>query len=180
VGCIELLVPVLERCGVGVDLLGFTTRAWRGGRAREKWLAAGRPPHPGRLNDLLHIVFKRGDVPWRRARGSVEALLWAYRRLMRRPERRRILLVVLDGAPCDEETLKANDPDYLDRHLRAVIRAIEAGPRVELLAIGIGHDVGKHYARAFTVSGSANLGEAIVTQLAALLGDSARSGHFVG
>jgi cobaltochelatase CobT len=99
---------------------------------------------------------------------------------MRRPERRRILLVVLDGAPCDEETLKANDPDYLDRHLRAVIRAIEAGPRVELLAIGIGHDVGKHYARAFTVSGSANLGEAIVTQLAALLGDSARSGHFVG
>ncbi len=195
VGCIQLLVPVLERCGVGVELLGFTTRSWRGGSARAKWVAAGRPAGPGRLNDLLHIVFKHGGVPWRRARTSVgvllqdavlkenidgEALQWARGRLLRRPERRRILLVVSDGAPCDEATLNANDPDYLDRHLRAVIRAIEVDPRIELLAIGIGHDVGKHYARAFTVSGAADLGEAIVRQLAALLDDSVRTGHFVG
>ncbi len=195
VGCIQLLLPVLERCGVPVELLGFTTGAWRGGSARAHWVAAGRPATPGRLNDLLHIVFKQADVPWRRVRDAVavlledahlkenidgEALLWASARLRRRPERRRILLVVSDGAPCDEETLKANDPDYLDRHLRAVIRAIEAEARIDLLAIGIGHDVGKHYARAFTVSGPADLGETIVTQLAALLGDSVRTGDVTG
>ncbi len=190
VACAQVLVPVLERCGVCVEMLGFTTREWRGGAARAQWVMAGRPPHPGRLTDLLHIVFKSGDQPWRRASSGLasllqdanlkenvdgEALLWAHGRLLRRPERRRILQVISDGAPCDEATLNANDPAYLDRHLRGVIAAIESRSPVELLAIGIGHDVGRHYARAFTVPGSANLGEAIVTQLAALLGDPARA-----
>jgi cobaltochelatase CobT len=183
-GCAELLAAVLERCGVRVEILGFTTRQWRGGQTREKWLADGRPEHPGRLTDLLHIVYKRGDVSWRRARRNMtamldekllkenvdgEALLFAHERLRRRPEPRRILMVISDGAPLDDATLAANDPGYLDRHLRAVIQDIERGREVELLAVGIGHNVGAYYSRSFTVAGPENLGEAIVTQLVGLL-----------
>jgi len=188
-GCAELLVAVLERCGVQAEILGFTTRHWRGGEARAKWLSEGRSREPGRLNDLLHVVFKRGATPWRRARHSLEtmleeellkenidgeALLWAHERTMRRAEPRRILMVISDGAPLDDATLAANDPGYLDRHLRAVIGQIEARGAVELLAIGIGHHVGAYYPRSFTVSGPQNLGEAIVTQLIALLGKRQR------
>jgi cobaltochelatase CobT len=188
-GCTELLAAVLERCGVRVEILGFTTRHWRGGNSRETWLADGRPDDPGRLTDLLHVVFKRGDTAWRRARPSLaamldekllkenvdgEALLWAHERLLRRPEPRRILMVVSDGAPLDDATLAANDAGYLDRHLRAVIRDIERRGAVELLAIGIGHNVGAYYPRSFTVTGPENLGEAIVTQLIALLDRPAR------
>jgi cobaltochelatase CobT len=183
-GCAELLVAVLERCGIQAEILGFTTRRWRGGEARARWLAEGRPREPGRLADLLHIVFKRGSTPWRRARRSFatilddellkenidgEALLWAHERLLRRAEPRKILLVVSDGAPLDDATLAANDPGYLDRHLRAVIGRIETRSPVELLAIGIGHNVGAYYPRSFTVTGAQNLGEALVTQLIALL-----------
>lgn len=184
-GCTELLAAVLERSGVRVEILGFTTRQWRGGQSREKWLADSRPANPGRLTDLLHIVYKRGDVSWRRARRNLaamleekllkenvdgEALIFAHERLLRRPEPRRILMVISDGAPLDDATLAANDPGYLDRHLRAVIRDIERRGAVELLAVGIGHNVGAYYSRSFTVSGPENLGEAIVTQLIALLG----------
>jgi cobaltochelatase CobT len=192
-GCTELLAAVLERSGVRVEILGFTTRHWRGGQTREKWLADLRPEHPGRLTDLLHIVYKRSDVSWRRARRNLaamlderllkenvdgEALLWAQERLLRRPEPRRILMVISDGAPLDDATLAANDAGYLDRHLRAVIRDIERRGAVELLAIGIGHNVGAYYSRSFTVSGPENLGEAIVTQLVALLdGRGSRHGR---
>jgi cobaltochelatase CobT len=181
--CTELLGIVLERCGVRTEILGFTTAQWRGGRTREKWLAAGRPQNPGRLTDLLHIIFKHGDTPWRRARRNLavmldetllkenvdgEALLWAHERLLKRPEQRRILMVISDGAPLDDATLAANDLGYLDRHLGAVIRDIECRSPVELYAIGIGHNVGTHYPRAFTVSGPEDLGEAMVTQLIGL------------
>jgi cobaltochelatase CobT len=183
--CTELLGMVLERCGVRTEILGFTTARWRGGRSREQWLLAGRPADPGRLTDLLHIVFKDGDTPWRRARRNLaamlddsllkenvdgEALRWAHERLLRRPEPRRILMVVSDGAPLDDSTLAANDYGYLDRHLRSVIAGIETSSPVDLYAIGIGHNVGAYYSRAFTVSGPGDLGEAMVTQLIGLFG----------
>jgi cobaltochelatase CobT len=178
-----LLGSVLERCGVRTEILGFTTARWRGGRSREQWIAAGRPADPGRLTDLLHLVFKDGDTPWRRARRNLaamleetllkenvdgEALEWACERLQQRSEPRRILLVVSDGAPLDDATLAANDFGYLDRHLRVVIERIERRAAVELYAIGIGHNVGAHYPRAFTVSGPGDLGEAMVAQLIAM------------
>jgi cobaltochelatase CobT len=189
-GCAELLAAVLERCDVRAEVLGFTTRQWRGGESRARWLAEGRPRDPGRLTDLLHVVFKRADTPWRRARHSLEkmldedllkenidgeALLWAYERTLRRSEPRRILMVISDGAPLDDATLAANGPGYLDRHLRAVVRQMEARGAVELLAIGIGHDVGAYYRHSFAVDGPDNLGEAIVTQLIGLL-DGGRRG----
>ncbi len=176
----EILARTLERCGVKVEILGFTTRAWKGGRSREKWLAAGKPPHPGRLNDLLHIVYKAADAPWRRARRSLglmlregllkenidgEAILWAYHRLLRRPEQRRILMVISDGAPVDDSTLSANPGNYLDRHLREVIGWIERQAQVELLAIGIGHDVTRYYRRAVTISDPEQLGGTLLGQL---------------
>lgn len=178
--CAELLGRVLERCGVASEVLGFTTRDWRGGRARAQWRTAGAPRGPGRLCELRHIVFKSAEQHWRRARPSFglmlddeqlkenvdgEALLWAHERLLRRPEPRRILLVISDGAPMDEATLEANEPDYLERHLRAVIDWIERDARVELAAVGIGHDVAAYYRRALTVPGVEQLGEAIVSQL---------------
>ncbi|WP_116809665.1 cobaltochelatase CobT-related protein [Steroidobacter cummioxidans] len=182
--CVELLGAVLERCGVTTEILGFTTQRWRGGRSRERWIAAHRPSSPGRLTDLHHIVYKPADVPWRRARRNLvamldesllkenvdgEALLWAHERLRRRPERRKILMVISDGAPLDDATLSANDFGYLDRHLRAVIESLESSGTVQLLAIGIGHDVGSYYANAFTVTEPQELGEAMVRQLAARL-----------
>jgi len=181
--CADIMARTLERCGVKVEILGFTTRAWKGGQAREKWLADGRPPNPGRLNDLRHIVYKQADEPWRRARRNLglmmregllkenidgEALLWAHGRLIARPEERRILMVISDGAPVDDSTLSVNSGTYLERHLRQVIGWIEARSPVELLAIGIGHDVTRYYARAVTIMDAEQLGGTMVEQLASL------------
>ncbi|WP_375428508.1 cobaltochelatase subunit CobT [uncultured Sphingomonas sp.] len=183
----DILARTLERCGVKTEILGFTTRAWKGGQARETWLAAGRPPQPGRLNDVRHIVYKRADEPWRRARTALglmmregllkenidgEALLWAHARLMARPEERRVLMVISDGAPVDDSTLSVNSGSYLERHLRQVIGWIEGKSPVELVAIGIGHDVTRYYQRAVTIMDAEQLGGAIVEQLAALFDTS--------
>ena len=179
----DILARTLERCGVKVEILGFTTRAWKGGQARETWLAAGRPPAPGRLNDLRHIVYKAADEPWRRARKNLglmmregllkenidgEALLWAHNRLIARSEERRILMVISDGAPVDDSTLSVNSGTYLERHLRQVIAWIEARSPVELAAIGIGHDVTRYYDRAVTIMDAEQLGGTMIEQLAAL------------
>jgi cobaltochelatase CobT len=179
----DIMARTLERCGVKTEVLGFTTRAWKGGQSREQWLAAGRPPKPGRLNDLRHIVYKQADEPWRRAKASLglmmregllkenidgEALLWAHERLLARPEERRILMVISDGAPVDDSTLSVNNGTYLERHLRQVINWIEARSPVELVAIGIGHDVTRYYKRAVTIMDAEQLGGTMVEQLAAL------------
>ncbi len=179
----DILARTLERCGVKVEILGFTTRAWKGGQAREKWLAEGRPAHPGRLNDLRHIVYKQADEPWRHARRNLglmmregllkenidgEALLWAHGRLIGRVEERKILMVISDGAPVDDSTLSVNSGTYLERHLRQVIDWIESRSPVELIAIGIGHDVTRYYARAVTIMDAEQLGGAMIEQLAAL------------
>jgi cobaltochelatase CobT len=179
----DILARTLERCGVKVEILGFTTRAWKGGQAREKWLSDGRPPYPGRLNDLRHIVYKRADEPWRRARKNLglmmregllkenidgEALLWAHNRLIGRAEERKILMVISDGAPVDDSTLSVNSGTYLERHLRQVIGWIEARSSVELIAVGIGHDVTRYYERAVTIMDAEQLGGTMIEQLAAL------------
>jgi cobaltochelatase CobT len=181
--CADILARTLERCGVASEILGFTTRAWKGGQSREQWLAEGRPPVPGRLNDLRHIVYKRADEPYRHSRRNLglmmregllkenidgEALLWAHRRLLARPEERRILMVISDGAPVDDSTASANGGTYLERHLRQVIGWIEERSNVELAAIGIGHDVTRYYARAVTIMDAEQLGGALIEQLAAL------------
>jgi cobaltochelatase CobT len=178
--CAELLGRVLERCSVKTEILGFTTRTWRGGRAHSDWSRAGRPQNPGRLSELRHIVYKSADETWRRASPRMgamlaeellkenvdgEALLWAHERLSRRTEPRKLLIVVSDGAPLDDATLEANDAAFLDRHLRSVIRGIERQHCMELAAIGIGHDVGAYYSRSVTLRSVDDLGEAIVTQL---------------
>ena len=179
----DILARTLERCGVKVEILGFTTRAWKGGQAREAWLQAGRPAAPGRLNDLRHIVYKRADEPYRRARKGLglmmregllkenidgEALLWAHGRLIARPEERRILMVISDGAPVDDSTLSVNSGSYLEKHLRQVIAWIETRSPVELIAIGIGHDVTRYYQRAVTIMDAEQLGGTMVEQLAGL------------
>jgi len=179
----DIMARTLERCGVKTEILGFTTRAWKGGQSREDWLAAGRPPMPGRLNDLRHIIYKKADEPWRRARTSLglmmregllkenidgEALLWAHGRLIARTEERRILMVISDGAPVDDSTLSVNSGVYLERHLRQVIEWIENRSPVQLIAIGIGHDVTRYYRRAVTIMDAEQLGGAMVEQLAAL------------
>ncbi len=181
--CADILARTLERCGVATEVLGFTTRAWKGGQSREAWLAAGRPAHPGRLNDLRHVVYKRADEPYRHARRNLglmmregllkenidgEALLWAHNRLIARPEERRILMVISDGAPVDDSTASANGGTYLERHLREVIGWIERKSPVELLAIGIGHDVTRYYGRAVTIMDADQLAGAMVDQLARL------------
>jgi len=181
--CADILARTLERCGVQTEILGFTTRGWKGGQSREAWLAAGRPPNPGRLNDLRHIVYKRADEPYRRARRNLglmmregllkenidgEALLWAHNRLIARPEERRILMVISDGAPVDDSTASANGGTYLERHLRQVIEWIEKRSTVELIAIGIGHDVTRYYERAVTIMDAEQLAGAMVEQLARL------------
>jgi cobaltochelatase CobT len=164
--CADILARTLERCGVKVEILGFTTKAWKGGQAREKWLASGKPANPGRLNDLRHIIYKSADQPWRRARRNLglmmregllkenidgEALIWAHNRLLARPEQRRIMMVISDGAPVDDSTLSVNSGNYLERHLRQVIADIEGRSPIELIAIGIGHDVTRYYKRAVTI-----------------------------
>ena len=179
----DILARTLERCGVKVEILGFTTRAWKGGQSRERWLAEGKRPNAGRLNDLRHIIYKSADQPWRRARRSLgimlregllkenidgESLLWAHQRLVARPEQRRILMVISDGAPVDDSTLSVNPSNYLERHLRQVIEYIEHHSPVELLAIGIGHDVTRYYQRAVTLVDAEQLGGAVMEQLAEL------------
>jgi cobaltochelatase CobT len=179
----DIMARTLERCGVKTEILGFTTRAWKGGQARESWLAAGRPTTPGRLNDLRHILYKAADEPWRRARKSLglmmregllkenidgEALLWAHNRLIGRPEDRKILMVISDGAPVDDSTLSVNHGAYLERHLRQVIGWIEGKSPVELCAIGIGHDVTRYYQKAVTIMDAEQLGGTMVEQLAGL------------
>lgn len=181
--CADILARTLERCGVKVEILGFTTRAWKGGSSRERWVASGRPRLPGRLNDLRHVVYKAADQPWRRTRRNLglmlregllkenidgEALLWAYGRLLVRPEQRRILMVISDGAPVDDATLSANPGNYLERHLKECIQRIEADGRVELTAIGIGHDVTRYYRRAVTLVDVEDLGGAMLHNLAEL------------
>ena len=181
--CGDILARTLERCGVATEILGFTTRGWKGGQSREAWLSAGRPASPGRLNDLRHIVYKRADEPYRRARRNLglmmregllkenidgEALLWAHNRLIARPEERRILMVISDGAPVDDSTASANGGTYLERHLRQVIEWIEKRSSVELIAIGIGHDVTRYYTRAVTIMDAEQLAGAMVEQLARL------------
>ena len=186
--CADILARTLERCGVKVEILGFTTRMWKGGQSRERWIAAGKPPNPGRLNDLRHIVYKPADAPWRRARKSLglmlregilkenidgEALLWAHSRLIGRTEQRRILMIISDGAPVDDSTLSVNPGNYLERHLREVIRYIETRSPVELIAIGIGHDVTRYYRRAVTIVNAEQLGGAVMDQLAELFDEDA-------
>ena len=181
--CADILARTLERCGVKVEILGFTTKAWKGGQAREAWLAAGKPANPGRLNDLRHIVYKSADSPWRRAKRSLalmmregllkenidgEALAWAHRRLLVRPERRRILMMISDGAPVDDSTLSVNTGSYLEQHLRQVIDEIEMRSPVELMAIGIGHDVTRYYRRALTITDPAELAGAMTDKLVEL------------
>jgi cobaltochelatase CobT len=181
--CADILARTLERCGVKVEILGFTTRAWKGGLSRDDWIKAGKPPQPGRLNDLRHIVYKAADSPWRRARKNLglmmregllkenidgEALQWAHNRLIGRPEQRRIMMVISDGAPVDDSTLSVNSGHYLERHLRQVIGEIENRSPVELLAIGIGHDVTRYYRRAITIVDVEQLGGVMVEKLAEL------------
>jgi cobaltochelatase CobT len=182
----DILARTLERCGVKTEILGFTTRAWKGGQSREAWLADGKPQNPGRLNDLRHIIYKQADEPWRRARRNLglmmregllkenidgEALIWAHSRLLYRPEERRILMVISDGAPVDDSTLSVNSAGYLEAHLRSVIEWIEKVSPVQLVAIGIGHDVTRYYRRAVTIMDVEQLGGTIMEQLAELFED---------
>ena len=186
--CADILARTLERCGVKVELLGFTTRAWKGGLSRESWLQSGKPANPGRLNDLRHIIYKAADAPWRRARKNLglmmregllkenidgEALDWAHKRLLGRSEQRKILMVISDGAPVDDSTLSVNAGSYLERHLRHVIAEIETRSPVELIAIGIGHDVTRYYRRAVTIVDAEELGGVMTEKLAELFEEDA-------
>ena len=194
--CADVLARTLERCDVKVEILGFTTRAWKGGQAREAWLQAGRPQAPGRLNDLRHIIYKSADAPWRRSRENLglmmkegllkenidgEALEWAHRRTTRRPEARKILMVISDGAPVDDSTLSVNPANFLEKHLRDVIAMVERKKAVELIAIGIGHDVTRYYQRAVTITDVEQLAGAMTEQLASLFDRDPRArARFLG
>ena len=188
--CADVLARTLERCSVKVEILGFTTRAWKGGQSREAWLNEGRPQQPGRLNDLRHIVYKSADAPWRRSRPNLglmmkegllkenidgEALEWAHRRMTSRPEARKILMVIADGAPVDDSTLSVNPANYLEKHLRDVIQMVERRRAVELIAIGIGHDVTRYYERAVTITDVEQLAGAMTEQLACLFDNNPRT-----
>jgi len=188
--CADVLSRTLERCNVKVEVLGFTTRAWKGGQSREAWLAEGRPQLPGRLNDLRHIIYKSADAPMRRTRQNLglmmkegllkenidgEALEWAHRRMVSRREARKILMVISDGAPVDDSTLSVNPANYLEKHLRDVIEMVQKRKAVELLAIGIGHDVTRYYDRAVTITDVEQLAGAMTEQLAALFDSDPRA-----
>jgi len=193
--CADILARTLERCNVKTEILGFTTRAWKGGQSREKWLREGKPAAPGRLNDLRHIIYKSADSPWRRARRGLglmmregllkenidgEALIWAHNRLVYRPEQRRILMVISDGAPVDDSTLSVNAGNYLEKHLRAAIDWIENQSPVELIAIGIGHDVTRYYQRAVTIVDAEQLGGAMMDKLAELFDEDVNNSDLGG
>ena len=184
--CADIMARTLERCGVKVEILGFTTKAWKGGQSREQWINDGKPTYPGRLNDLRHIIYKPADAPWRRAKNSLglmlregilkenidgEALIWAHDRLLGRLEDRKILMVISDGAPVDDTTLSSNSGNYLELHLKEVISFIENKSPVELVAIGIGHDVTRYYNKAVTLTDAEQLGGALTEQLADLFNE---------
>jgi cobaltochelatase CobT len=186
--CADILARTLERCGVKAEILGFTTRAWKGGQSREAWLAQGKPANPGRLNDLRHIIYKSADAPWRRSRKNLglmmregllkenidgEALDWAHKRLLGRTETRKVLMMISDGAPVDDSTLSVNPGNYLERHLRWVIEDIETRSPVQLIAIGIGHDVTRYYRRAVTIVDAEELGGVMTEKLAELFAEHA-------
>src|ERR1700720_2188462 len=186
--CADILARTLERCGVKVEILGFTTRAWKGGQSRESWLQAGKPANPGRLNDLRHLIYKSADAPWRRARKNLglmmregllkenidgEALDWAHQRLLGRSEQRKILMMISDGAPVDHSTLSVNPGNYLERHRRWVIEEAEQRSPVELIAVGMGHDVSRYYRRAVTIVDAEELGGAMTEKLAELFDEKA-------
>jgi len=188
--CADVLARTLERCGVKVEILGFTTRAWKGGLSREEWLKEGRPQQPGRLNDLRHIIYKSADAPWRRTRPNLglmmkegllkenidgEALEWAQRRMLARPEARKVMMVISDGAPVDDSTLSVNPANYLEKHLRDVIAMVEKRKQIELIAIGIGHDVTRYYERAVTITDVEQLAGAMTEQLASLFDTDPRA-----
>jgi len=179
----DILARTLERCGVKVEILGFTTRSWKGGKARDEWIKNGRPTSPGRLNEIRHIIYKSANTPWRRSKTNLglmlregilkenidgEAIEWASDRLKKRPENRKILMVISDGAPVDDSTLSTNSGSYLDKHLRKIIKKVEINSNIELLAIGIGHDVTRYYKQALTIIEVDQLGGAITNQLAIL------------
>jgi len=181
--CGDILARTLERCGVKVEILGFTTRAWKGGKSREAWMQAGRPANPGRINDIRHIIYKSADEPWRHAKSNLglmmregllkenidgEALQWAHKRILGRPENRRILMVISDGAPVDDSTQSVNPGNYLEKHLRYVIEDIETRSPVQLVAVGIGHDVTRYYRRAVTLLDAEELAGALTDNLADL------------
>ncbi len=185
IACADILARVLEQCGVKVEILGFTTVEWKGGRARQAWQKAGAPKNSGRLNDLRHIIYKSADAPWRRAKRNLglalkegllkenidgEAIIWASQRLVIRPESRKILMVISDGAPVDDSTISSNQPNYLDTHLKHIVKKIESANQMELLAIGIGHDVGRYYKNAVTIMDIADLGETMVGKMEELFG----------
>ena len=190
--CGDILARTLERCGVKVEILGFTTRAWKGGKSREAWLEAGRPAGPGRVNDIRHIIYKAADEPWRHARRNLglmmregllkenidgEALEWARKRLMARSENRRILMVISDGAPVDDSTQSVNAGNYLEAHLRQVIEDIELRSPIQLVAVGIGHDVTRYYRRAVTLLDAEELAGALTDELAALFDEDTPSDY---
>ena len=184
--CADIMARTLERCGVKVEILGFTTKAWKGGQSREQWINDGKPSYPGRLNDLRHIIYKAADAPWRRSKNSLglmlregilkenidgEALMWAHERLLGRLEDRKILMVISDGAPVDDTTLSSNSGNYLEQHLKQVIAYIESKSPIELVAIGIGHDVTRYYNKAVTLTDAEQLGGALTEQLADLFNE---------
>lgn len=187
IACADILARVLEQCGVKVEILGFTTAEWKGGKSRQKWQMNGAPDNPGRLNDLRHIIYKQADLPWRRAKRNLalalkdgllkenidgEGILWAASRLVTRSENRKILMVISDGAPVDDSTISVNNSNYLDNHLRNVIRNIESTSQLELLAIGIGHDVGRYYNNAVTITDINDLGETMIDKMEELFSNA--------
>ena len=181
--CADIIGSTLERCSIKTEVLGFTTKNWKGGESKKLWQVQGSPVSPGRLNDIRHIIFKNADNSWRRARKYFgvmlregllkenidgEALSWSFQRLLKRPEERKILIVVSDGAPVDDSTLSTNHSLFLEDHLRTIISSIEEGSKIELLAIGIGHDVSKYYKRAITIHRAEELGEVLLQELSEL------------
>ena len=184
--CADILSRTLERCSVKVEVLGFTTKNWKGGKSREKWNSSNKPQNPGRLNDLRHIVYKSADAPWRQAKKNIglmlkegllkenidgEALMWAFKRITKRKEERKILMVISDGAPVDDSTLSVNSGDYLEKHLKKTVRWIEENSNTEILAIGIGHDVTRYYKRAIKITDVQELGDVMINQLTELFSD---------
>ena len=188
--CSDIIARTLERCLIKVEILGFTTKAWKGGKSRESWIQNNKPNNPGRLNDLRHIIYKSADIPWRRSKKNLglllkegilkenvdgEALLWAHNRLLSRYEKRRVLMVISDGAPVDDSTLSVNPGNYLEKNLKDVIKIIEGKNEVELLAIGIGHDVSRYYNKAVKLSDVDQLGEVLLTELSNLFSNDKKN-----
>tara|TARA_Y100000816_G_C26091738_1_gene577059 strand:- start:1108 stop:2301 length:1194 start_codon:yes stop_codon:yes gene_type:complete len=181
--CADILSRTLERCSVKVEILGFTTKNWKGGQSREDWNRRGKPKTPGRLNDLRHIIYKSADTQWRQAKNNLglmlkegllkenidgEAITWAFNRIKKRKEERKILMVISDGAPVDDSTLSVNSGDFLEKHLKKIVKFIELNTDLEILAIGIGHDVSRYYSRAIKITDVNELGDVMISQLSSL------------